>query len=90
MKCPCGQEMCYLCREPIKGYDHFNQQNSKCKLHVDTVKVNEANVKEALKVAKESLSDDVILHDENILLEKTIHQLQTLISPTKKSPAKKK
>lgn len=26
IKCPCGAEQCYLCGEPIEGYDHFNGQ----------------------------------------------------------------
>ena len=27
MACSCGAIMCYLCKKPIKGYDHFSQDN---------------------------------------------------------------
>ena len=25
MTCTCGQSMCYICRKPVKGYDHFQK-----------------------------------------------------------------
>jgi len=26
MKCTCGALMCYICRQPVKDYSHFNGQ----------------------------------------------------------------
>ncbi|CAD6222089.1 GSCOCG00012991001-RA-CDS, partial [Cotesia congregata] len=28
MLCPCGAMMCYICNQPVKGYDHFRGQGS--------------------------------------------------------------
>lgn len=25
MQCPCGAMMCYICRQPITGYEHFDR-----------------------------------------------------------------
>jgi len=51
MKCTCGWEMCYVCRQTIKGYKHFQVEGG-CVLHDDTVKKNKENVKKAEKAAK--------------------------------------
>ena len=26
MICQCGSMQCYICDQPVKGYDHFNPQ----------------------------------------------------------------
>ncbi|KAI8819262.1 uncharacterized protein EV422DRAFT_123217 [Fimicolochytrium jonesii] len=60
MTCSCGQQMCYICRQPVKGYDHFldktmnprgNKANT-CVLWDDTNKRNVEDVKKALKEAR--------------------------------------
>jgi len=51
MRCACGWEMCYVCRQTIKGYNHF-QIKGGCILHDDTVKRNKESVQKAENQAK--------------------------------------
>ncbi|KAJ3129993.1 hypothetical protein HK098_007259 [Nowakowskiella sp. JEL0407] len=60
MTCTCGQIMCYVCRAPIKGYDHFHRQNNnseiidgKCPLFDNTAQRNTDDVKLAAERAME-------------------------------------
>lgn len=59
MTCTCGAKMCYLCSQPVTGYDHFNglggDQYQKCPLYSDINKIHENNVLEAAKAAKVDL-----------------------------------
>ncbi|XP_040840609.1 E3 ubiquitin-protein ligase RNF216-like [Ochotona curzoniae] len=63
MSCRCGALMCYLCREPISGYDHFCQhprkpgapcqQCSRCSLWTDPTEEDEKAIEEIRKEAEE-------------------------------------
>ncbi|CAF3701950.1 unnamed protein product [Rotaria sp. Silwood1] len=51
MTCACGASMCYVCREPIHGYDHFNN-NTKCGANMDVVKLHQEEMHLAYEEAK--------------------------------------
>lgn len=63
MSCRCGAQMCYLCRAPISGYDHFCQhprspgapcqECSKCSLWTDPTEDDEKLIEEIQKEAEE-------------------------------------
>jgi hypothetical protein len=84
--------MCYLCREPIRGYDHFNQKGSKCKLHVDTVQVNNQDVKKALTHAQEKYleENETEVPKDSIKIEEALGKLEALVTPPPSKPARKR
>lgn len=43
MTCSCGTKQCYICRQVITGYDHFNDRGP-CRLWDDTVARNAEDV----------------------------------------------
>lgn len=45
--------MCYVCRQPIDGYDHFND-NEKCGGVTDVVKLHQEEMHEAYEEAKKA------------------------------------
>ncbi|XP_055454494.1 E3 ubiquitin-protein ligase RNF216 isoform X2 [Psammomys obesus] len=63
MSCRCGAQMCYLCRVPINGYDHFCQhprspgapcqECSRCSLWTDPTEDDEKLIEEIQKEAEE-------------------------------------
>ncbi|XP_056359391.1 E3 ubiquitin-protein ligase RNF216 [Oenanthe melanoleuca] len=63
MSCRCGAQMCYLCRVPINGYDHFCQHPrspgapcqdcAKCSLWTDPTEDDEKIIHEIQKEAEE-------------------------------------
>ncbi|XP_040845955.1 E3 ubiquitin-protein ligase RNF216 [Ochotona curzoniae] len=63
MSCRCGAQMCYLCRVPISGYDHFCQhprspgapcqECSRCSLWTDPTEDDEKLIEEIQKEAEE-------------------------------------
>lgn len=65
MSCRCGAFMCYLCRQPISGYDHFCQHArtpgadcrhcKKCSLWSDPTQDDERLIGELQKEAEEEL-----------------------------------
>ncbi|XP_018022152.1 uncharacterized protein LOC108678287 isoform X2 [Hyalella azteca] len=76
MVCSCGAVMCYLCKKPIRGYDHFTDQgraaaggltpseNGKCALWSNSLKLHAEEVQKRAAEAKKTLDPDVQLkHD---------------------------
>nr|XP_019967130.1 PREDICTED: E3 ubiquitin-protein ligase RNF216-like [Paralichthys olivaceus] len=65
MSCRCGSFMCYLCREPITGYNHFCQHARspgapcrhcrKCSLWTDPTQDDERIIQEIQKEGEEEL-----------------------------------
>lgn len=80
--------MCYICREPIKGYDHFHKAGSKCKLHVDTVQVNNQDVKKALVTAQERFleENETEVPKDSIKIEQAFEKLEALVTPKPPKP----
>lgn len=78
MTCVCGQTMCYICRVPVKSYEHFHQGNTaatdasvrgKCPLWTDTVKIDTTRVREAAESAAKAVVDDALENGENEALQ---------------------
>nr|XP_045616945.1 E3 ubiquitin-protein ligase RNF216-like [Procambarus clarkii] len=67
MTCPCGTVMCYICRQKIRGYDHFERSSipsDKCPLWRDLTKLHDSEVRQAAATAREALGPDLTLvHD---------------------------
>lgn len=68
MTCSCGAIMCYLCKQPIHGYDHFTnypqREPNKCPLWTDSVRLHGNEVMEAAAQAKNELDPDLdLVHD---------------------------
>ncbi|XP_078001133.1 uncharacterized protein LOC144453676 [Glandiceps talaboti] len=68
MTCECGASMCYICRQPIKGYEHFGTAPGQCPptLNIDhrTYHLNEvatAGVKAKEVYSKDNPEGDVDL-----------------------------
>ncbi|RXG70540.1 E3 ubiquitin-protein ligase [Armadillidium vulgare] len=74
MVCSCGAMMCYLCKQPISGYNHFapdnnrssttkNSQN-KCPLWSNSLKLHAEEVQKRAAEAKQKLDPNVeLVHD---------------------------
>jgi len=56
MTCACGASMCYVCREPIQGYDHFTN-NTKCNANDDVIKLHQEEMRSAYDEAKQAYID---------------------------------
>jgi TRIAD3 protein (E3 ubiquitin-protein ligase RNF216) len=63
--------MCYVCNEPIVGYDHFSQGRSyssgKCPLYDDTKKRHQEEIALAENAAKQQvLRENSKLYEEDV------------------------
>ncbi|KAG8223928.1 hypothetical protein J437_LFUL003736 [Ladona fulva] len=71
MTCTCGAIMCYLCRQPVKDYKHFNpeshRQSDLCPLYSNDGQLDFNAVKAMAKKAKEEVlqqnPDIELIHD---------------------------
>lgn len=71
MTCTCGARMCYICRQPVTDYSHFNGQGGtefhKCPLYSDLEVLHDAAVQEEgikAKIEIQAANPDVELkHD---------------------------
>ncbi|XP_056641909.1 uncharacterized protein LOC130448505 [Diorhabda sublineata] len=59
MTCTCGANMCYVCKQPVKDYKHFNgiggTEFHLCPLYSDTNEINKRNVSLAAEQAKSKI-----------------------------------
>ncbi|KAK9488997.1 hypothetical protein V1527DRAFT_456833 [Lipomyces starkeyi] len=69
----CHNTMCYVCNEPIIGYDHFSQSRSyssgKCPLYDDTKKRHQEEIARAENAAKQQvLRENTKLYEEDVAI----------------------
>ncbi|XP_049804091.1 uncharacterized protein LOC126243001 [Schistocerca nitens] len=76
MTCTCGALMCYICRKPVNGYDHFNEEGGtnyhKCPLFSKNDDLHVKAVEEAAtKARNETLAKNPniqLKHDPTLIL----------------------
>uniref|UniRef100_T1J9J9 RING-type domain-containing protein n=1 Tax=Strigamia maritima TaxID=126957 RepID=T1J9J9_STRMM len=69
MTCTCGQMMCYLCRQPIDGYSHFESfgnSNSKCPITSNVFDLHQKELKSSAEAARREY---IRLHPEVASME---------------------
>ena len=89
IKCACGAEMCYICKQPIKGYNHFHNNPSGCVQFNDVAVLHAAEMKkaydEAVKIYKIENPQDA---DINLKYDpkKLLDDLQSKTMPINNPP----
>lgn len=76
MACTCGATMCYICRQPVTDYSHFNGQggteHEKCPLYSTNDELHVDLVREIGEKAKAEIlqanPDRKLLHDPTIIM----------------------
>ncbi|XP_076272346.1 uncharacterized protein LOC143203906 [Rhynchophorus ferrugineus] len=68
MICNCGAMMCYICRQPIEGYDHFGVL-PKCPLHTDDKEIDLRTIQQWAEEAKAKLGNVKIKNDPSVGIE---------------------
>lgn len=62
MTCSCGAMMCYICRQPVANYDHFNydpavdEDPSKCPLWKDSDTIHRSEISKAAEAVKRTMN----------------------------------
>ncbi|CAG9766487.1 unnamed protein product [Ceutorhynchus assimilis] len=74
MTCPCGAMTCYICRKPIKNYQHYNgqggDQSKLCPLYSENILNNEKEVLEAAMEAKKQVDPAKLKNDPTVAVQK--------------------
>ncbi|CAL4140779.1 unnamed protein product, partial [Meganyctiphanes norvegica] len=69
MRCSCGAMMCYICKKPIQGYDHFEDKPKptnpdKCPLWSNSLEIHAREVRQRAKELKKNQDPSIALkHD---------------------------
>ncbi|MCL4122660.1 UNVERIFIED_CONTAM: hypothetical protein GTU68_053140 [Idotea baltica] len=80
MVCSCGAMMCYLCKMPIKGYDHF--AHGRCPLWTNSLQLHAEEVQQRAAEAKQKLDPNVdLVHDPTTDLPQVRHRLSFTSTP---------
>ncbi|CAH1791817.1 unnamed protein product [Owenia fusiformis] len=75
MTCSCGATMCYVCRKPKIGYEHFGTGPNKCPQDTDIHELHRQEMEKAGLLAKEKFAKDnvdvsTMKHDPMALIGK--------------------
>ena len=89
IKCACGAEICYVCKQPIKGYTHFHNNPNGCIQFNDVAALHAEEMKkaydEAVKIYKIQFPEDA---DINLKYDpkKLLDDLQSKTMPINNPP----
>ncbi|CAG9769904.1 unnamed protein product [Ceutorhynchus assimilis] len=68
MTCTCGAMMCYLCSQPVDGYNHFGGNNP-CQLTTNDAQIDLSRVRREAERAKNALGNVEIKFDPSVGIE---------------------
>ncbi|XP_050501008.1 uncharacterized protein LOC126880956 isoform X2 [Diabrotica virgifera virgifera] len=78
MTCVCGATMCYVCKQPVKDYKHFNglggDKFELCPLYSDSNEINRSNVLKAAEAAKSKVDPNKLKIDPTLDIKKHYEQ----------------
>ncbi|CAG9827379.1 unnamed protein product [Diabrotica balteata] len=78
MTCICGATMCYVCKQPVKDYKHFNglggDRFERCPLYSDSNEINRTNVLQAAEAAKSKVDPNKLKIDPTLDIKKHYEQ----------------